>query len=245
MQDVYERILKAATSNANVIIYGESGTGKELVAKTIHDLSPRAENNFVPVNCGAIPENLIESQFFGYVKGAFTGAEKSTKGFLEESSKGTLFLDEIGEISPALQLKLLRAIDEGGFSPLGTTKLIKPDLRIIGATNKNLKELVEQNHDWPGNIRELKNAILRFATLGNEALSFSDQIKKKNRKNSNNPTISYAGKLKDSVKRYERILIKSALEKNMGHRGKTAASLDITRRTLERKMLEFQLRNEN
>lgn len=297
MQEVYERILKAATSDANVIIYGESGTGKELVAKTIHDLSARAQNNFVPVNCGAIPENLMESQFFGYIRGAFTGAEKSTKGFLEESNKGSLFLDEIGEISPVLQVKLLRAIDEGGFSPLGTTKLIKPDLRIIGATNKNLKELVEkkiiredffyrihviplqlpllkdrkedipflaeyflkelgdkapaltpdlintlQKHDWPGNIRELKNAILRFATLGDEALLFSDQIKKKKEKKSKDPSISYVGTLKDSLKRYEKMLIKSALEKNLGHRGRTAASLKITRKTLERKTLEFKLR---
>lgn len=295
MQTVYERIIKAASSEANVIIYGESGTGKELAAKTIHEISSRSANNFVPINCGAIPENLMESQFFGYTKGAFTGAEKTTKGFLEEANGGTLFLDEIGEIPTSLQVKLLRAIDEGGFSPLGSTKVIKPDLRLIGATNKNLRELIEKSlmredffyrvhvipvklpplkhrkedipflaeyflkeigpdapeltpevigilktHDWPGNIRELKNSILRFATLGEEGLSFSQKMRKKRYKAEN--SCEFTGNLKDAMKDYEKLIIKSALGKNFGHRGNTALSLGITRRTLERKMLEYRLR---
>jgi len=297
MQNVYETILKAATSEANIMVYGESGTGKELAAKTIHDLSPRSAKKFVPVNCGAIPENLMESQFFGYVKGAFTGADKTTKGFLEESSGGTLFLDEAGEISKQLQIKLLRAIDEGGFSPVGSTEVIKPDLRIIGATNRNLNSLIENNiiredffyrihvipihlpplrerkedipfiaehfvkeldikepiltpeilailqeHDWPGNIRELKNVILRIATLGPEVISFFEN-KKYNIPMKNRTLNIPSQNLKTALKKYEKLIIKTALEKNMGHRGKTAANLGITRKTLERRMLEFNLRN--
>lgn len=144
MQEVYERILKAAESNAHVIIYGESGTGKELAAKEIHRLSSRNKENFVPVNCGAISEKLIESEFFGYRKGAFTGANFNKKGFLDEAHKGTLFLDEIGDIGLNTQVKLLRAIDDNGYTPVGGTELIKNDLRIVAATNRNLKELVKE-----------------------------------------------------------------------------------------------------
>jgi transcriptional regulator with PAS, ATPase and Fis domain len=146
MQEVYELILKAAESNANVIIYGESGTGKELVAAEIHRLSRRNKENFVPVNCGAISEKLIESEFFGYKKGAFTGADSDKKGFLDQADKGTLFLDEVGEIGLNMQVKLLRAIDGAGYTPVGGTKVRIPDLRIIAATNRNLKDLVKERH---------------------------------------------------------------------------------------------------
>ena len=144
MQDVYQVILKAAASSANVIIYGESGTGKELVAQTIHKLSDRSRRPFVPVNCGAIPENLLESEFFGHKRGAFTGAHKDKPGFLAEADGGTLFLDEIGEINPNLQVKLLRAIEGGGYTPIGSNETIVPDIRIVAATNRNLTEEVRK-----------------------------------------------------------------------------------------------------
>ena len=144
MQKVYELIMRAASSDACVIIYGESGTGKELVAREIHRLSRRKNNSFVPINCGAIPENLMESEFFGYAKGAFTGASSDKKGYLELAEGGTLFLDEIGEISQGMQVKLLRAIEGGGIMPLGGRKLIKPDIKIIAATNQNLVEMIAQ-----------------------------------------------------------------------------------------------------
>ncbi len=140
MHEVYRTVLKAAESSANVIVYGESGTGKELVANTIHALSDRGGKPFVTVNCGAIPDNLIESEFFGYKKGAFTGAVKDKEGFLNAANGGTLFLDEVGEINPHMQVKLLRAIDGGGYSPLGGTGVVYPDIRIIAATNRDLKE---------------------------------------------------------------------------------------------------------
>lgn len=149
MHEVYETILKAALSNANVIIYGESGTGKELVAQTIHDLSSRGGRNFVTVNCGAIPDNLVESEFFGYKKGAFTGADIDKPGYLDIADGGTLFMDEVGELDLNMQVKLLRAIEGGGYTPIGSREIKKPDIRIIAATNRDLKQGVEK-----GSIRK-------------------------------------------------------------------------------------------
>ncbi|MFH0725638.1 MAG: sigma 54-interacting transcriptional regulator [Pseudomonadota bacterium] len=149
MQDVFELILKAATTEDNVFVSGESGTGKELVAQAIHKVSDRKDNSFVAVNCAAIPENLIESEFFGTARGAFTGANSDKKGYLEAAEGGTLFLDEIGDISPSLQVKLLRAIDGGGFSPVGSRRIIHPNIRIIAASNKDLEKLVDS-----GNMRQ-------------------------------------------------------------------------------------------
>lgn len=145
MQQVYETIINAAASDAGVIIYGESGTGKELVAESIHQNSDRKEKQLVYVNCGAIPESLIESEFFGYRKGAFTGAERDKFGFLDLADGGTLFLDEVGEIPLSMQIKLLRAIEGGGFSPVGSTEVKRPEVRIIAATNCDLKKLVKNN----------------------------------------------------------------------------------------------------
>jgi len=144
MQEVYELILRAAATDVSVIIYGESGTGKELVARAIHEMSERKNGPFVPVNSGAIPENLLESEFFGYKKGAFTGAIADKHGYLDLADAGTLFLDELGEIGLNIQAKLLRAIEGNGFMPLGSTELKKSDFRIISATAKDLKEYVKK-----------------------------------------------------------------------------------------------------
>lgn len=144
MQEVYELILKAAATNAHVMINGESGTGKELVARAIHSMSDRSGMPFLPINCGAISEAIIESEFFGYRKGAFTGADKDKKGFLDITDGGTLFLDEIGEIGLTMQVKLLRAIEGGGYTPVGGHRVLKPNTRIIAATNRNLQELVRK-----------------------------------------------------------------------------------------------------
>jgi PAS domain S-box-containing protein len=142
MQNVYGFIPMAGASHASVIIHGESGTGKELVARAIHDMSHRQGQPFITVNCGAIPEQLIESEFFGYRKGAYSGADRDKKGFLDMADKGTLFLDEVGDIGLKLQVKLLRAIEGGGYSPVGSTQLIRPDIRIVAATNRNLPDLI-------------------------------------------------------------------------------------------------------
>jgi PAS domain S-box-containing protein len=145
MQEIYELILKAANSDANVVIYGESGTGKEMVARAIHDMSNRRDKVFVAVNCGAIPETLLESEFFGYKKGAFTGANMDKHGYLDLAGGGTLFLDEVSELDLNLQVKLLRVIDGRGYTPVGSNKAKYSDFRIIAATNNNLLEQVNKN----------------------------------------------------------------------------------------------------
>lgn len=142
MQTLYDDINGAAKSNVPIMIYGESGTGKELVANEIHMQSNRKDKPFISVNCGAIPENLIESEFFGYKKGAFTGASDNRIGFLEQAGGGTLFLDEIGEISIPMQIKLLRTLDAYPFSPIGSDRRITPSFRLIAATNKNIEDLM-------------------------------------------------------------------------------------------------------
>jgi PAS domain S-box-containing protein len=149
MQEVYELILQAAGSDANVIILGESGTGKELVARAIHDMSSRSDKGFVPVNCGAIPENLVESEFFGHRRGAFTGAHIDKTGYLHSADEGTLFLDEIGELGLNIQVKLLRALERGEYAPVGDTRLRKSGFRVISATNRDFSAMVTQ-----GLIRE-------------------------------------------------------------------------------------------
>ncbi len=144
MQEVYELISKAANCNASVIIYGESGTGKELVARAIHENSNREGKEFVTVNCGAVPKELLESEFFGHKKGAFTGAHMDKHGYLDLAHRGTLFLDEIAELSLRMQVKLLRTIDSGKYSPVGSNRTKKSDFRIVAATNRNLMEQVKR-----------------------------------------------------------------------------------------------------
>ncbi|OGU25803.1 MAG: sigma-54-dependent Fis family transcriptional regulator, partial [Geobacteraceae bacterium GWF2_54_21] len=142
MRDLFGLITKVAASNATVLIQGESGTGKELAARAIHQLSARNRNNFIPVNCAAIPDDLLESELFGHVKGSFTGAYANRAGRFEMADKGTLFLDEIGDMKANLQVKLLRVLQNREFEPVGASKSQKVDVRIVAATNKNLEEQV-------------------------------------------------------------------------------------------------------
>jgi two-component system NtrC family response regulator len=144
MQEVLKLTIQVARSNATVLITGESGTGKELIARAIHYNSPRKEKPLITVNCPSIPENLIESELFGHVKGAFTGAIKDRKGQFEQADGGSIFLDEIGDLRKDLQAKLLRVLQEHEFQPVGGSKTIKVDVRIIAATNRNLELLVKQ-----------------------------------------------------------------------------------------------------
>jgi Nif-specific regulatory protein len=144
MQNVYDHIAQVSKSDASVLILGESGTGKELVAHAIHFNSLRAANSFVKVNCGALPESVIESELFGHVKGAFTGAVASRKGRFELAHGGTIFLDEIGDLSPTTQVKLLRVLQEKEIERVGGTSTIRTDVRVVAATNRNLEELIEK-----------------------------------------------------------------------------------------------------
>lgn len=143
MQRVYSLIERVANSQANILVCGESGTGKELVAKALHFNSPRKSGPFVPVNCGAIPENLIESELFGHEKGAFTGADRKKSGIFETANGGTLFLDEIGELPQSMQVKLLRVLQEREFRRVGATQDLPLDIRLVAATNRDLDELVK------------------------------------------------------------------------------------------------------
>ncbi|HIJ80232.1 MAG TPA: sigma-54-dependent Fis family transcriptional regulator, partial [Desulfuromonadales bacterium] len=143
MHSLFDIITKVADSSATVLIQGESGTGKELAARALHLLSDRKGRNFVPVNCAAIPDDLLESELFGHIKGAFTGAFANRAGRFEIADKGTLFLDEIGDMKANLQVKLLRVLQNREIEPVGSSKSQKVDVRIIAATNKNLEEMVE------------------------------------------------------------------------------------------------------
>jgi DNA-binding NtrC family response regulator len=143
MQAVYQMIETVAGVQSTVLVTGESGTGKELVARAIHDLSPRAEKPFVSINCGAFTETLLESELFGYVKGAFTGANTNRKGLFEAAHRGTIFLDEIGEMSSAMQVKLLRVLQERKVRPVGAHQEIEIDTRVIAATNRDLSQMVK------------------------------------------------------------------------------------------------------
>ncbi len=144
MLDVYKKIAMVSESRSTVLIYGESGTGKELVAKAIHHNGPRAHRQFFAVNCGALTESLLESELFGHSRGSFTGAVENKRGIFEEADGGTVFLDEVSEMSPALQVKLLRTIEEQEVRRIGSNQVVRVDVRIIAAGNRNLSELVEQ-----------------------------------------------------------------------------------------------------
>ncbi|HBJ69029.1 MAG TPA: sigma-54-dependent Fis family transcriptional regulator [Alcaligenes faecalis] len=229
MKKLYEEISKVASTDLPVLLIGESGTGKELAARAIHRCSARKEQAYVPINCSAISEQLIESELFGHEKGSFTGAERNRQGYFELADQGTLFLDEITEMPIDAQTKLLRALENGEYMKVGGDKLIKHDARIIAATNrppmraiedkklredlyyrlgvfpiqipplrergddavliaKHLVEQLNQEHQqnrslslasmkeieryhWPGNIRQLRNAVLRSYVMSN-----SDQV---------------------------------------------------------------------
>jgi DNA-binding NtrC family response regulator len=144
MKRVFQLIERVSTTNASILIQGESGTGKSLVAQTIHSLSDRKDSPFIPVNCASLPEQLLESELFGHERGAFTGASSSRKGKFEAANGGTIFLDEIGEISPAFQAKLLQVTQDKVFMRVGSDQLKKVDVRIIAATNRDLKKQVEE-----------------------------------------------------------------------------------------------------
>jgi len=169
MRKVKTLVDKVAATDSTVLILGETGTGKELVARRIHDLSPRAEAPFVPVNCGALPEHLVESELFGHQKGAFTGAESARKGLFEVASGGTLFLDELGELDKSMQVKLLRFLESGEIRPVGENEPFHVDVRVVCATNRPLREMVEA-----GSFRE--DLFFRINTFEIQLPSLNERI---------------------------------------------------------------------
>lgn len=190
MLKVFELIHKVAPSKANVLISGESGTGKELVARAIHFNGPRRNKPFVTVNCGAIPENLLESELFGHKKGAFTGAIANKRGLFEMAHGGTIFLDEIGELNKNLQVKILRVIQDKTFTPVGGTEEIEVDVRVISATNRELEEEVKAGNFredlyWRLNVIQIKLPPLRerVEDIPRLAMYFLEKYAKEQNKN--------------------------------------------------------------
>jgi DNA-binding NtrC family response regulator len=190
MLEVFRLIETVADSDSTILIHGKSGTGKELVAKAIHYNSHRHEKPLIPVNCGAIPEDLLESELFGHERGAFTGAVAMRKGRFELANGGTIFLDEIGDMSPALQVKLLRVLQEQEFERVGGTKSIRVDVRVIAATNKNLEEAVDEGkfredlfyrlNVIPMHLPPLKERVSDIPLLAHYFLERFNKEKKKN-----------------------------------------------------------------
>jgi len=297
-REVYDLTLQVASSDANILILGESGTGKELIASTIHANSPRAGKPFVSLNCAALSDTLLESQLFGHVRGAFTGAVINQKGLVEEADGGTLFLDEIGDVSPTVQAKLLRVIQEKDFIAVGTTRPRKVDVRFVAATNKDLANEVRDgrfredlyyrlnvitinlpalrerredieplarhfldiytakmkkdvrdfeddalamlvDYDWPGNVRELENVMERAVILARStAITAALLPIGRRREPSAVPKVSSPLVALDEVERQH---IKAVLKRTGFHKSRTAEILGISRKTLDRKIVEFGL----
>ncbi|MCX7919896.1 MAG: sigma-54 dependent transcriptional regulator [bacterium] len=305
MQEVFAKIRKVAPTSTTVLLRGESGTGKELVAQAIHALSPRSQGPFVKATCAALPEGLLESELFGHVKGAFTGAIRDREGRFELANTGTIFLDEIGDIPLSTQVKLLRVLQERQFERVGDTQTITVDVRVIAATNKNLEEalrkkefredlyyrlnvvsiylpplrerkedipalidhfltrfssasesatkkkpklhpttlsLIMQYH-WPGNIRELENAIEHALVMGNGEVILPEDLPIPIQSSQEQLATKADAVLEEGItlEEMERRLIQSALLKTQHNQSKAAKLLGITRRTLGYRMKKYKI----
>ena len=295
---VRQMISKAAPTRASVLITGESGVGKELVAHAVHDQSERAKGPFVVVHCAALSETLIESELFGYEKGAFTGAENIHKGRFELADGGTIFLDEIGEVNLATQVKLLRVLQEHKFERVGGEKSIEVDVRVVAATNRNLEEEVKAGkfredlfyrlnvvriempslrermddipllmhaflrefnienkknikgfdkasksamikYSWPGNIRELKNAVESAVVMCTGDEIKMEDLPRSLRSQSEEKVISIP--IGITMDEAEKIIIQENLAANKGNKSRTADILGIGRKTLHRKLEELNI----
>ena len=307
MVEVYKTVARVAPTKSTVLILGESGTGKELIARALHQHSPRARRPFVAVDCGVLTETLLESELFGHVRGAFTGAVSDKKGVFEEAQGGTCFLDEIGDISPTLQAKLLRVLQEHEIRRVGGKEWVKVDVRVVAATNRNLADLVKKHafrHDlyyrlnvitlrlpplrergedvpalahyflkrysqenekevtaishealdllraysWPGNIRELENAIEQAVALARQPILTPEDLPAEVREGvapdwsqdllqeeqsffAGNPT------LEEVDKRY----VHHVLSRTQGNISRAAKMLDVDRRSLYRMLERFKI----
>ncbi len=304
MQAVRQRIEKVASANVPVLIRGESGTGKEILAKLVHCLSPWEDGPFVKVNCPAIPGTLLESELFGYEKGAFTGAYGTKPGRIELAHRGTLFLDEIAELDPGLQAKLLQLLQDGQFCRIGAQEDTRVEVRVVCATNRELEKEIEagsfrqdlfyrinvvsirlpalrerrqdipelmgyflehysakyecparsisprlmqllQNHDWPGNIRELENLIKRFVILGSEDSISADLLSREHThfrpETGADGSVSLKAATRQAVRDVERKMILKVLQANHWNRKQTARALSISYRALLYKIKEAGL----
>jgi len=293
MRRLREQIANLAPTRASVLVHGETGSGKEVVARCLHEFGPGEATPFVALNCGAIAPELIESELFGHERGAFTGALEMRVGKLEHASGGTLFLDEVESMPPAAQVKLLRALQEGEVTRLGSNRVIHLDLRVVAATKADLLAMASRGafredlyyrlaiaelsipplrerrediallfnhfcrqaaevhqrgqreadaellaalarHDWPGNLRELRNAATRF-TLGLDIPQLGAEPQ---------AAPSAGGSLGDQVAAFEASLLRAALARHHGNIQAVLDELDLPRRTLNQKMHRYGLRRE-
>ncbi len=299
MREIYSLIERVAVTDSTVLIFGESGTGKELAARAIHRNSPRRERPFVAINCAALTETLLESELFGHERGAFTGAIAMKRGQLEMANGGTIFLDEMGEISPALQAKLLRVLQERDFMRVGGTRTIPLDIRILAATNKHLQKATKDGtfredlyyrlnvvsitmpplrdhkddipllagyfaakyaekcnrrvlgispdartilsqYDWPGNIRELENAIERAVVLGSSGMILPEDLPETLHET---PAQSMrSSTYHEAVRQIKRQLILTAMEQSEGKYTEAARLLGVHANYLHRLIRNLDLR---
>ena len=297
-REIYDFTLQVAASDSNILILGESGTGKELIASTVHNASHRRGKTFHSINCAALTETLLESQLFGHIKGAFTGAFSTRKGMLAEADGCTLFLDEVGDMSLAVQAKLLRVIQEGEFIPVGSTRPQSVDIRFVAATNRDLEEemrsgrfredfyyrlnvitinlppLRERPDDieplalhflgrfakrmkkeisaispaaielltgyhWPGNARELENVMERAVILARSGEITPDTLPIW-KKGDSPHSAQVGGDL--SLESLEKEHILTVFTANQLNKSRTAELLGISRKTLDRKIVEYGLK---
>jgi DNA-binding NtrC family response regulator len=315
MKEVFGLIYKLCKVDTTVLIRGENGTGKELVARAIHYNSPRKSGSFVAINCGAIPENLMESELFGHEKGSFTGATERKIGKFQVANNGTLFLDEIGELRPDMQVKLLRVLQEKKFLPVGSNREVKSNARIVAATNRNLEKMIEEsdfredlfyrlnvmpiflpplrerkddiaalvqhfikkfakshhsmingihpqaietlkNYRWPGNIRELENAIERAFIVENtnqiQAESLPEAVRQTMVSSATIGGRPSSGPLSQAPldfelfkEQAEKDFIISALKANKGRINQTVALANIPKNTLLRKIKKYGIQVED
>ena len=298
MREVFDTISRVAPTKASVLITGESGVGKELVAEAIHESSPRKGKPLIKVHCAALSVSLLESELFGHEKGSFTGAVSRRRGRFELANEGTLFLDEIGEIDQNLQIKLLRVLQEKQFERVGGEETIETDVRIVAATNKDLKAEIEKGnfredlyfrlnvvnihvpplrerkddipllaaaflkefatengkaleginekarsrlyaYEWPGNIRELRNCIESAVVMCRKKMITVDDLPPALRSASDEGWIRI--RLGSSFAECEKIIIRDTLSFSQGNRSKTAQTLEMSRKTLFRKLTEYSL----
>ncbi len=290
MRQLMQFVERVAVSSASVLIQGESGSGKEVIARAIHHYSLRSSNAWVDVSCAALPDQLIESELFGYDKGAFSGAGTSKPGLFELAHRGTIFLDEIGELEPRMQVKLLRVLDGAPYYRLGGVRKISTDVRVIAATNQNLEEavptgrfrndlfhrlsqfiisvpalrerrddiiplaeffLAQQNpalrlapdsieklheHSWPGNIRELRNAMISASVDQHEG----NWIRAKDlRLRRVRPAFEPPAEPTSDLGHMEKDMIFRVLAETGGHQQKAATILGISKRTLTRRLKNY------
>ena len=206
MQGVYDAVEKAAATTATVLIMGESGTGKELVARAIHYRGPRVSAPFVPVNCGGIPEGLMESELFGHVRGAFTGATEARAGFFQTADGGTIFLDEISEMSLSMQVKLLRVLQDKEIYMVGDSRSRKVDTRILAATNKDLRELVKKGlfrEDLYFRLSVITISVPRLRERGDDLLLLASQFARKYAQELGKPPVTFADDALRALRAYD------------------------------------------